>query len=137
MTVRLRAHHLLCLLTYVGEGYSTDFLANLDQVTIRLSAGEEILLGDGPDDICAPLLGADQDHCRRITKSRDREAITALSELLGQDLTAGTRLNLDPSMLERLRQAFASGAIRAACAGCEWADLCTSVAARAYERARL
>ncbi|TPN80750.1 DUF1284 domain-containing protein, partial [Mesorhizobium sp. B1-1-5] len=22
MTIRLRAHHLLCLLTYVGKGYS-------------------------------------------------------------------------------------------------------------------
>ena len=26
MTIRLRAHHLLCLLTYAGKGYSPAFI---------------------------------------------------------------------------------------------------------------
>ena len=32
MTIKLRAHHLLCLLTYVGKGYSPAFTANYDRV---------------------------------------------------------------------------------------------------------
>src|SRR4051794_14584578 len=63
MTVRLRPHHLLCLLTYVGEGYSPDFVDNLDYVSRKLLQGEDVLLVDGPDDICAPVLGTEHDHC--------------------------------------------------------------------------
>ena len=55
MTVRLRGHHLLCLLAYKGEGYSPAFIANLDRIAARLTAGEDAVLVDGPDDICAPL----------------------------------------------------------------------------------
>ncbi len=56
MTVRLRGHHLLCMLTFVGKGYSPAFVENYDRIAGRLSEGEDILLVDGPDDICAPLL---------------------------------------------------------------------------------
>ncbi|WP_292282104.1 DUF1284 domain-containing protein, partial [Mesorhizobium sp.] len=63
MTVRLRAHHLLCLLTYVGKGYSPAFTANYDVVVKRLAGGEDILIVSGPDDICAPLLSESEPHC--------------------------------------------------------------------------
>ena len=55
MTVALRAHHLLCMLTYVGKGYSAEFAHNFDGLASRLAAGEEVLLVEGPDAICAPL----------------------------------------------------------------------------------
>ena len=38
MTVRLRAHHLLCMLTYVGKGYTAAFTANYDRIVERLNA---------------------------------------------------------------------------------------------------
>ena len=65
MTVRLRPHHLLCLLTYVGKGYSAAFVANYDAIARRLSRGEHIEIVDGPDDICRPLLGEPEPHCWR------------------------------------------------------------------------
>ncbi|RUZ88238.1 DUF1284 domain-containing protein, partial [Mesorhizobium sp. M7A.F.Ca.US.006.01.2.1] len=63
MTIKLRAHHLLCPLTYVGKGYSPAFTANYDRVAERLSRGEDILLVSGPDDVCAPLLDEPEPHC--------------------------------------------------------------------------
>ncbi len=48
VTVRLRAHHLLCLLTYVGKGYTPAFTANYDAVVARLDAGEDRAAGRGP-----------------------------------------------------------------------------------------
>jgi uncharacterized protein len=82
MAVRLRAHHLLCLLAYTGKGYSADFLANLDEITARLQAGEDSLLVDGPDDICAPLLGSAQSHCTGLSVvERDREATCSVAVL--------------------------------------------------------
>lgn len=133
MTVRLRGHHLLCLLTYKGKGYSPAFVANLDQVADRLTAGEEVLLVEGPDDVCAPLCrdgGSEDDpHCGldRV-RDRDRQALEAISALLNRSLRPGERLTLDRRTSGRLRQAFGSGEIRPACAGCDWADFCTSIA---------
>jgi len=138
MTVRLRPHHLLCLQTYVGEGYSPAFVANYDAVVARLAAGEAALLVDGPDAICAPLADDPEAHCRlpRIAE-RDRKARLAAGAVLGRRLAAGDRLVLDAAALDALRRRFASGRGRAACAGCRWRDLCTGVAARGFAGARL
>ncbi|OWU61413.1 2Fe-2S ferredoxin, partial [Staphylococcus aureus] len=40
MTIRLRGHHLLCMLTYVGKGYSPAFVENYDAMAGRLGRGE-------------------------------------------------------------------------------------------------
>ena len=75
MTVRLRAHHLLCMLTYVGNGYSPAFVENYEVIAARLSAGEEIELVAGPDDICVPLTADPDAHCHGASViERDRAA---------------------------------------------------------------
>ena len=61
----------------------------------------------------------------------------SLAPLLGRPLGAGSRLRLDVDLLTRLRTAYAGGDIRGACVGCEWADLCTRIAATGYEGVRL
>lgn len=143
MTVRLRGHHLLCLLTYKGKGYGPAFVANLDRIAARLTAGEEVLLVDGPDDVCAPLRGGgaggeDAPHCglERI-RGRDRRALEAISALLNRRLGPGERLTLDRRTSAGLRRAFRAGEIRTACAGCEWANFCSSIAEAAFAGTRL
>ena len=140
MTVRLRGHHLLCLLTYKGEGYGPAFVANLDRIAARLTAGEDAVLVAGPDDICAPLtLAGDAPHCdlARVGE-RDRRALAAVATLLGRRLGPGDRIALDPATVGHLRQAFTTGSIRSACAGCGWDSLCTSTAGGArFADARL
>lgn len=149
MTIRLRPHHLLCVLTYVGRGYDARFVSNFDGVVARLSAGEDILVVDGPDDICRPLLvsaasvadadasadvGADAGanappHCLCASVVlRDAQAALDVGELLGIDLPPGATLRFDGPFLARLRAAFAAGTIRRACAGCQWSTLCSEVA---------
>ena len=138
MTVRLRAHHLLCMLTYVGKGYSPAFVDNYEAIAARLSAGEEIEIVDGPDDICAPLLCGAQPHCLGDgVIERDRRAAEAVGVLLAMPVTGGTRLRPSASLLLHLRRTFAEGDIRAACSGCEWSGLCDTVAADGYVNARI
>lgn len=157
MTIRLRPHHLLCLLTYVGKGYSAAFVANLDRVADRLAAGEGLALVEGPDDICAPLLpgaaaagpaacappdpappGAQATpHCLAASvRARDALALDSLREHLPPQ-QPGERLLLAPPLVARLRGLFATGQIRQACGGCEWHGLCTDVAAAGYAGVRL
>ncbi|MCJ8140692.1 DUF1284 domain-containing protein [Falsirhodobacter halotolerans] len=138
MTLRLRAHHLLCLLTYVGRGYTPDFVANYDRIAARLAQGEDIVLVDGPDDICAPLLNGPSPHCHGDSvRARDRRAAADTGHLLGQRLDTGTRITLDAARLAALRQGFADGRLRAACAGCAWTDLCNVVSAKGYAQTRV
>ena len=138
MTVRLRPHHLLCVLTYVGRGYSPAFTANMTVVAERLGAGEEIELVAGPDDICVPLLDGPDPHCRRASvMERDRAAARDLHDLLDLDVRTGAHPVLDEDVIRRLRAAFASDQIRSACTGCEWVDLCGSIAASGFDGAVL
>lgn len=136
--MEIRPHHLLCMLTYVGKGYSPAFCENYDAVLARLSAGEEILLVDGPDSVCAPALSLPDSHCRNESvTARDAAAASAVAALLGIDLQAGSRLALDAGRLSAMRAAFAAGTSRAACADCQWQALCDSVAAGGFRGARL
>lgn len=136
--IHLRPHHLLCLLTYAGKGYSADFVQNYDRIAARLSAGEEIEIVDGPDDICAPLLTEDAPHCRRDSVvERDALAARDVGALLGLEITLGVRLVIDAARLTRLRAGFARGESRLACLGCDWADLCTDVAQGGFAGVRV
>jgi uncharacterized protein len=138
VTVRLRAHHLLCMLTYVGKGYSEAFVANYDAVVARLNKGEDIVLVAGPDDICAPLLSGRECHCHRPSVARrDGQAAHAISSLLARDVGPGMTLVLDDSVLAKMRAAFRLGGTRAACEACEWATLCTAVADADFGGSRL
>lgn len=133
MTIRLRPHHLLCLLTYVGKGYSAAFTANYDAIAARIGDGEDVLIVAGPDDICAPLLDDAEPHCHRDSVTeRDRLALRDLGELLATPPEVGQSLVLEPHLLLQMRKAFTTGRTRAACVGCEWHGLCTRISAGGY-----
>jgi hypothetical protein len=126
------------MLTYVGEGYSPAFIANYDRIAARLSGGEGAMIVEGPDEICAPLLAGAEPHCLGDSVAeRDRQAARDISALLGRNISAGERIETDQALLARLRAGFVTGQTRAACAGCEWAGLCSTVAADAFREARM
>jgi len=104
VTLRLRPHHLLCLLTYAGKGYSPAFVANLDAVASRVASGETVEIVAGPDDICRPVAADPDHHCHaaRIVR-RDRLAARDVGRTLGFSLRPGRRLIL-ASQVEGLRR---------------------------------
>ncbi|WP_172746657.1 DUF1284 domain-containing protein [Neorhizobium sp. T25_13] len=136
MTVRLRPHHLLCMLTFVGEGYSPAFVANYRRLAGRLSAGEPIEIVSGPDDICAPLLSDEDAHCFGASVAgRDAAALADIARLLGRELETGAMIASDQALFETLRRAFSAGVTREACTGCEWSSLCDRIAGEDYKGA--
>lgn len=128
--VRLRPHHLLCMLTYAGKGYSPEFIANFDRVTSLVASGTEtIQITFAPDDICSPLLTDPACHCRnQNVLDRDHLASTALSALLQTPIAENATVALTTDRLDHMRHAFQSGSIRKACEGCQWVPLCDSIA---------
>ncbi|MCK7611539.1 DUF1284 domain-containing protein [Roseibium sediminicola] len=138
MTVSIRAHHLLCILTYLGKGYTPSFVANYDRIIKRLNAGEDLWLIDGPDEICQPMLSEAGCHCHNDSvRQRDAQAAEAIGAALGKLLASGGALRLDRDSVMRLRQAFTSGEIQTACAGCEWQDMCSRIAKNKFRGCHL
>lgn len=149
--IHLRPHHLLCMLTYAGRGYTPRFTSGMDDLIARLGTGEEITIVDGPDDICAPWLAEAAEvtttentsemrapHCHEARISgRDAKAAGDVGRLLGQEITAGSRLRLDAALIARLRRAFRDNAIRSGCTACEWKDFCDGLSAGDFAGCRL
>ncbi|WP_455272408.1 DUF1284 domain-containing protein [Rhizobium herbae] len=134
MTVHLRPHHLLCMLTFVGKGYTVAFTENYIRIATRLSEGEDILVVEGPDDICAPMLGEADKHCLcDSVTDRDKKATEAVEALLGMTAGPGAQIVPDADFLRRMREAFGGGTIRDACQRCEWSPLCTGIAASGFD----
>jgi hypothetical protein len=122
------------MLTFIGEGYTPAFTENYRGIAARLSAGEDILLVSGPDDICAPLLsGEGSPHCLGASVvERDAKSLQAVGPLIGRPMEPGSAIKPDANLLTLLRQKFASGEIGKACAGCEWESLCSRIASKGY-----
>lgn len=136
MTIRLRPHHLLCLQTYAGKGYTPAFTANYDLIAARLSSGEDIEIVEGPDDICTPLLTEPDPHCwRDSVTQRDHQAAANLQPLL--QANTGSTITLTAPLLEKMRASFQAGTLRPACTGCEWSDLCTRIADTDFDGTRI
>ena len=135
MTVRLRPHHLLCMLTFIGKGYTAAFTENYIRIAARLSAGEDIEVVEGPDDVCAPMLSEPGMHClnEESVPHRDLKASEAVEALLGISARPGASIQLSADRLLRMRAAFAEGSIRDACQRCEWSPLCTSIAGSDFD----
>ncbi|MFA6280760.1 MAG: DUF1284 domain-containing protein [Bdellovibrionales bacterium] len=144
--ITLRGHHLLCLLTYVGAGYSEKFKENFNAIVKALNHGHPARIVAGYDSIChnesiffaCPHM--DSQKCKNIHEQEmDRLALADLSRHIGkpQKWELGSRLALTEPLTQRMRSAFAKGAIRRACRSCPWESLCTQIAQDSFHQAKL
>ena len=141
--MRLRPHHLLCMQTYVGKGYSQKFVENYTSIIDRLnSADNEIILVEGPDDICAPRLCDKDDitcHCYEDSiRMMDIQALNDLKTVKGyEDIEIGQTLKLTENLIKNIRIQYKRNTIRTACIGCEWKNLCDSIADKNFKESKL
>lgn len=133
-SIRLRPHHLLCLQTFVGHGYSPEFTAHMTIVQKQLTTDPltPITLVNGPDDLCG--------HCPNCVDGSCTSPKPALFDhLVGQKLNttedtenaapkhtdaSDSPLTLHgiPSILHMSEQLLAE-----CCPDCEWKELCVEV----------
>ncbi len=97
--VRLRPHHLLCMLTFIGEGYSPAFVAAYRGLVARLGAGATIEI------VPAPTISA-----RRSAQRRMRTVTaTACATATGWRPTASRRCSPSPSCPARASASMRRG----------------------------
>ena len=118
--MKLRAHHLLCLPNFIGEGYNSDFTANMAEQKRRLTREGAFLLTGGADDLCAACPNRQGEGCRTQEKVARYDA--AVCRLLS--LQPGGRYDF-AALEKRVREdIFEKGRLGEICGDCAWYELC-------------
>jgi hypothetical protein len=119
--VRLRGHHLLCLLGFRGLGYSPEFVENMTAVHSRVFAGGcglEIVAG--PDDICSACPRLVDGQCTAVEISRVGKKDAAVLALLS--LRPGDRIEAR-EVYRRISEALTAEDLQRICRRCHWRSL--------------
>ncbi|GIQ67207.1 DUF1284 domain-containing protein [Xylanibacillus composti] len=116
MSVRLRGHHLLCLLGFRGMGYSEEFARNMSGVYEKLRQSPEtvIRIVEGADDLCAKFPCDQEYHCDHTTVLQHDERIAR-----HLDVKPGDSVTWD-ELVERIRVRVQPRHIPEWCATCQW-----------------
>ena len=119
--IHLRPHHLLCLQTFIGHGYSEEFIIQMKYVQklIRQESGATIRLVTGVDDLCR--------HCPNCVAgacTSDKPALFDRLTLEKLSLTQDPLIQLHgiPQVLQ-----ISESILHECCPGCEWKKLCRTV----------
>ena len=115
-TIKLRGHHLLCLLGYRGKGYSDAFCANMTEIyeTLRLHPETRIEVIEGPDDICQAFPKDQHPHCHDGSiYLKDTEVAARLGLGVGETDSWS-------NVCERVNRSVQPEDIRTICANCRW-----------------
>lgn len=123
MFVKLRPHHVLCSLGFVGKGYSDAFRANMGHIVngqLRGPNGQDVkvVITGAADSICAPCprrIGLGCESQAKIDRL-DRDHATALGIAPGDTLSWG-------ACVEKVRTRVAPEDLDTICAGCRWLPL--------------
>lgn len=123
--IRVRAHTLLCLQGFRGEGYSAAFIENMAAIHQRLAddPSQRVEIIAAPDAMCGAcphllttgcaLHGAGLEHAMQ---AQDRDVLARL------ELHEGDRLTW-AEILDRIRMSLTGESLTNICGQCQWLSL--------------
>lgn len=118
--IKFRPHHFLCTLSFIGEGYSPDFIKNYQKIVAQLNANplQPIEVTRQLDDICTACPLQPNGIClsAKITNALDDQHAAILH------LQPGEIINWTEAK-KRLQQHMTLEKFHQACALCEWKKL--------------
>ena len=115
---KIRAHHGMCLSFFQGKGYSGDFVENMVRMKAILAENPEIILMDGPDDICAACPNRLTETCAEKASRYDREVLRRCGLSVGEWL-------LYREFSRKVSETMLRPGVRAEiCGDCQWSSLC-------------
>ena len=115
---KIRAHHGVCLYFFQGKGYSGDFVENMVRMKAILAENPEIILMDGPDDICAACPNRLTETCAEKASRYDREVLRRCG------LSVGERLPYREFSRKVIETILRPGVRAEICGDCQWSSLC-------------
>ena len=132
--LRLRPHHLLCLQTFIGRGYSKEFVEHMTLVKKQLTDEPHtpITLVHGADDLCTHCPNCVEGRCisekPAIFDRLVKEKLMACKQYSGFSSSSDSgslRLHGIPKELQ-----ISDDILVMCCPGCEWKELCKRVSRR-------
>lgn len=116
--MNIRAHHLLCIRNFKGNGYSKEFVDNFYKVLERLPE-ERIKIVNSVDVICEKCPHNKKGICKK-KKDSEKKA----RELDGSIINAAS-INLDEEYsYNKLQKLIRNIHVKDFCKDCEWKDYC-------------
>ena len=142
-TICLRPHHLLCLQTFVGHGYSPEFTVHMTYVKTLLDADPHALIAlvNGPDDLCGHCPNCVDNTCTSPKPALfDQLVVQKLNLHNSQDAATNEKAKVpitSTGLLESTTPMTIHGIpttlrmttqlLDECCPGCEWKELCVEV----------
>ena len=124
MILRIRAHHLLCMMGFRGLGYSPEFVENMQLVVASFfsAPGMDTELAAGADDICSACPNLHDGACHADEDSERNVAARDEAVLRRLGLSAGGRMD-SPALTRLVVERIDDSALAEICAGCQWLPL--------------
>ena len=127
ISMRIRAHHLLCLLGFQGLGYSPEFVRRMEEIRTALEKGPlfPIKVVEDGDDICSACPYYQAGKCRKgkfsakRTEAIDRKIIKALGLKKNQVIKSSRVFPLIRGKLGTFPE------LVNICGQCGWREVCT------------
>lgn len=120
--MKLRGHHLLCILGFQGYGYSEDFVLNMVRINeLRKSDKTTIKLINRPDDICSACPNLKDDVCEN--KMQNENIVKMDNEVLSQ-FNINQEYNAIDLFNEVVLKFNTLKSVENICNDCKWAEKC-------------
>lgn len=132
-TLRIRAHHLLCIQGFQGKGYSADFINNMSQIIYFLNDGpnnisKKIKVINHSDDICNHCPHLEKTHLETNICSQFPESEKRINEMDNQTmellkLEYGQKYNYN-DISRKINNINSFFQIKSICGHCSWNKDC-------------
>lgn len=120
--MKLRGHHLLCILGFQGYGYSEDFVLNMTRINeLRKSEKSIIKLTNSPDDICSSCPNLKNNLCENEMQN---EIIVKMDEEVLSKFNRNIEYNAIDLFNEVILKFNTLKSVENICNDCKWAEKC-------------
>ena len=119
----VRAHHLVCMRSFQGKGYSREFVDNFYKIIDKLKKNPLVKVVNKPDAICEKCPHNKNGCIKKGPKSelrvrkKDNEFIKALNLTLNKTMKA--------NKIKEITEKITKKEIKKLCRNCQWLDYCT------------
>lgn len=114
--IKLRGHHLFCLLGYRGMGYSKEYVKNMTRLhqILRDNPKTWIKIVEGPDQLCEKYPNSGEYHCQNANiYDRDAAILEKMELKIGHILTW-------EEIESRIKTHVSPSVIQVVCETCTW-----------------
>ena len=124
-TIRIRAHHLLCIQGFQGKGYSAEFVENMRQKIdfLNNSQSKRIQIIDEGDDICASCPHLEENICSESSGAENRIKNMDIMTMNVLGLECGQEYLFD-NILDRISEKISLSHLNKICSSCSWKNAC-------------